>query len=252
MTTKKIASLILAIAMVFTMTAVAFADTYRLEGENADLTNVAPQVDPYGGETGPRFLLTPEGDAYAKSIFGDEASGEGLAGYQGYTRDQIESWHEDLIGESDEASNGQYLRQYNTPENVVKYTFNSSAAASAQLVFAMASDRYNWQILETEEMEIADAIAIMVNGEEVDIDDVVLEGYEDDISETAWTEVTLDVDLVEGENTIEIVVIYYDETYTEDEFVDGEIIPTEKTRTVTNGAPNIDYIDIVTDATVTF
>ena len=148
---KKLVSLLLAVAMLLTLTMTAFAETYRLEGETADLTSCVPQPDPYGGETGPRFLLTPDGDAYTKGIFGDEASGEGLLNYMGITRQQVESWHEDLIGESDEASNGQYLRQYDTPANVVKYTFNAAAADKATLTFVMASDRYNWQTLETED-----------------------------------------------------------------------------------------------------
>ena len=63
---------------------------------------------------------------------------------------------------------------------------------------------------------------------------------------------SFDVELVEGENTIEVVILYYDETYTEDEFINGEIVPTQKQRTVTNGAPSIDCIDITTDVAITF
>lgn len=49
--------------------------TMRIKAENADLSACQAQPDPYEEE---KFLLTPEGDEYAKSTFGPKASGGGL------------------------------------------------------------------------------------------------------------------------------------------------------------------------------
>lgn len=224
--------------------------TLRLEAEDADLSNCQAQEDPYEYE---RYLLTDEGDEYAKSIFGAEASGEGLVNYSGITRDQVESWVADLVLSDDSCSNGQYLRQWGeVGGNTVVFTFESKKDTTGTITFSMASDEYNWNSLETSDKENLDqAIYISVNGTLLDLSGIVLTGSFDDVTETAFQDVVFeDVSIVKGTNTIELTVMSYEEEYSYDTYDTGEIVTVTETREVTNGAPNIDYVEITADATL--
>lgn len=244
--TRNILAMSGAVAMMtFSLAACGSSETtLRLEAENADLSACVAQKDPYEQE---KFLLTPEGDAYAKSVFGDEASGEGLMNYSGITRQQVESWVGDLILDDSAASGGKYLRQWGeTGGNTVKFTFESSKDASATITFRMASDEYNWNSLETgDKTDLDQAIGITVNGNPLDLSGITLSGSFDDVTETAFQDVTFnDVSLVKGSNTIELTVFSYEEDVANDEFIDGEIVSKTVTVTKTNGAPNLDYVEI--------
>lgn len=222
--------------------------TMRIEAENADLSACQAQPDPYEQQ---RFLLTPEGDEYAKSIFGPEASGEGLMGYDGYTRQQVESWVQDLVLDSSDASEGKYLRQWGeVGGNTVTFTFESNADTTATMVFRMASDEYNWNSLETaDKTDLDQAIGITVNGTALNLGGITISGSFDDVTETAFQDVTFEnVNIVKGTNTIQLVVFSFEEQVSHDEFIDGEIVPKTETVEKTNGAPNLDYIEITATA----
>lgn len=222
--------------------------TLRIEAENADLSACQAQPDPYEEE---KFLLTPEGDEYAKSIFGPEASGEGLMNYGGITRQQVESWVGDLILDSSDASEGKYLRQWGeVGGNTVTFTFESNADTTATMVFRMASDEYNWNSLETsDKTDLDQAIGITVNGTALNLGGITITGSFDDVTETAFQDVTFEnVNIVKGTNTIQMVVFSFEEQVSKDEFIDGQIVSKTITVERTNGAPNLDYIDITATA----
>lgn len=223
--------------------------SFRFEAEEANLTYCKEQEDPF---TEPKYYLSEEGESIIKQVFGEEAKAEDVIGIIGFSMDEINAWTPDLIGSSEDASGGSYLRQIDSPQNAVRFELNASQAGPATLTFRVASNALDYMGQTTLDIENLDEkMAITVNGQMLDLSDVVIKGS-DTLTETAWQDISFDTQLNEGTNVIEIYVYSHDEQYARDSFTENGIEKKVTIETVCDKVPNFDYLEVSAGGTVTW
>lgn len=222
---------------------------FRFEAEKANLTYCKEQEDPF---TEPKYYLSEEGESIIKQVFGEEAKAEDVIGIIGFSMDEINAWTPDLIGSSEDASGGSYLRQIDFPQNAVRFELNASQSGPATLTFHVASNDLDYMGQTTLDIEnLDDKMAITVNGEMLDLSGVVVKGS-DSLTETAWQDISFDTQLNEGMNVIEIYVYSHDEQYARDSFSENGIEKKVTIETVCDKVPNFDYLEVSAEGDVTW
>ena len=122
------------------------------------------------------------------------------------------------------ASGGQSIGYFGAPGNKITWKFDASAAGKATLKFGLASGYADQATFQQAEMMLEGNVKILVNGKEVSVAGIKLEGG--DAEYDNWKEVTFEVDVVAGANEVGLEVL-------------GSV------------GPNVDYLEI-SSSTATF
>ena len=122
------------------------------------------------------------------------------------------------------ASGGQSIGYFGAPGNKITWKFDASAAGKATLKFGLASGYADQTTFQQAEMMLEGNVKILVNGTEVSVAGIKLEGG--DAEYDNWKEVTFEVDVVAGANEVVLEVL-------------GSV------------GPNVDYLEI-SSSTATF
>ena len=225
----------------------------KLEGGDAEYDNwkeVTFEVDVVAGanevvlevvgQAGPNVdYLDVKSDSvtFTSSQAGGSGNGGGAAGGSGTIKIEAEnadivvdlsgmSWMgvTSAVESKETASGGQSIGYFGAPGNKITWKFDASAAGKATLKFGLASGAADMTTYQQAEMLLEGNVKLTINGKELSVSGIKLEGG--DAEYDNWAEITFEVDVVSGANEVVLEVL-------------GSV------------GPNVDYLEISSSA-VTF